>query len=151
MPPKQQIQLQNLDVGQLQSLKQQFQGDIESLTRALDGLKAARNRFNQSKSCLESYRHLEANQEMLVPMTSSLYVRGQVKDATRVVVDVGTGYYIQHSIPRAQAFFEKRAGHMDDHMRKITEAVQEKDTNLNMVLQVLQQKLAYIKQMEEGQ
>ena len=32
---------------------------------------------------------------ILVPLTSSLYVRGTLKNAGRVLVDIGTGYYIE--------------------------------------------------------
>ena len=32
---------------------------------------------------------------MLVPLTSSLYVPGMLDDANKVLVDVGTGYFIE--------------------------------------------------------
>ena len=32
---------------------------------------------------------------ILVPLTSSLYVSGKLKNAGKVLVDVGTGYYIE--------------------------------------------------------
>ena len=33
--------------------------------------------------------------EVLVPLTSSLYVPGKLNDVENVVVDVGTGYYVK--------------------------------------------------------
>lgn len=36
-----------------------------------------------------------AEQDMLVPLTASLYVPGSLKDAENVLVDVGTGYYVE--------------------------------------------------------
>ena len=33
--------------------------------------------------------------QILVPLTSSLYVPGNLKDAGKVLVDVGTGYYVE--------------------------------------------------------
>ena len=32
---------------------------------------------------------------ILVPLTSSLYVSGKLKNAGKVLVDIGTGYYIE--------------------------------------------------------
>ena len=32
---------------------------------------------------------------MLVPLTASLYVPGSLDDAEKVLVDVGTGYFIE--------------------------------------------------------
>ena len=38
---------------------------------------------------------------MLIPLTTSLYVPGEVGDISQVMVDVGTGYYIEvHILPR---------------------------------------------------
>ena len=36
---------------------------------------------------------------ILVPLTSSLYVPGTLKNAGKVLVDVGTGYYIEKVQP----------------------------------------------------
>jgi prefoldin alpha subunit len=33
--------------------------------------------------------------QVLVPLTSSLYVPGKLTDVENVVVDVGTGYYVK--------------------------------------------------------
>lgn len=33
--------------------------------------------------------------KMLVPLTASLYVPGKLDDAEKVLVDVGTGYFIE--------------------------------------------------------
>lgn len=35
---------------------------------------------------------------MLVPLTASLYVPGRLDDADKVLVDVGTGYFIEVSL-----------------------------------------------------
>ena len=35
---------------------------------------------------------------MLVPLTASLYVPGTLDDADKVLVDVGTGYFIEVSL-----------------------------------------------------
>jgi len=33
--------------------------------------------------------------EILVPLTSSLYVKGKLADREKVIVDVGTGFYVE--------------------------------------------------------
>lgn len=37
----------------------------------------------------------EAGKEILIPLTSSLYVPGKLTDVENVVIDVGTGYYVK--------------------------------------------------------
>lgn len=36
-----------------------------------------------------------ADKKILIPLTSSLYVPGRLKDAENVIVDVGTGYFVE--------------------------------------------------------
>ena len=43
--------------------------------------------------------HLLAGTRMLVPITSSLYVPGETAPLDTVLIDVGTGYYIEKSLP----------------------------------------------------
>jgi prefoldin alpha subunit len=35
------------------------------------------------------------NKPILVPLTNSLYVAGTLSDASHVLVDVGTGFYVE--------------------------------------------------------
>lgn len=36
-----------------------------------------------------------AGAPMMLPLTQSLYVEGELADADKVLVDIGTGYYLQ--------------------------------------------------------
>lgn len=36
-----------------------------------------------------------SGREILIPLTSSLYVPGRLTDVENVVIDVGTGYYVK--------------------------------------------------------
>lgn len=36
-----------------------------------------------------------AERSILVPLTNSLYVRGELSDPKHVIVDVGTGFYVE--------------------------------------------------------
>lgn len=37
----------------------------------------------------------DGKDEILVPLTSSLYVKGTLADREKVLVDVGTGFYVE--------------------------------------------------------
>lgn len=37
----------------------------------------------------------DAGAPMMLPLTQSLYVEGELADADKVLVDIGTGYYLQ--------------------------------------------------------
>lgn len=46
-----------------------------------------------SRVCSRLFRRVDKS--ILVPLTSSLYVPGKLCDLENVIVDVGTGYYVQ--------------------------------------------------------
>jgi prefoldin alpha subunit len=144
-----QLQLQQLSVDQLRSLKETMDNDIGSLSRAYDSIRVARNRFADGKTYLETFKAYKPEQEMLVPLSSSLYVPGKLADASKVLVDVGTGYYVQQSVPRAQEFFGKRMQHMKDTMDNINEAVVAKQKQQNMVIDVMRQKSQAMQAQEQ--
>lgn len=145
------LNLQNLSLEQLSGLKEQMDQDIQSLSRAYDALRGARNRFQESKNCVEQFKHLPKNQAILVPLTSSLYVTGSINDTESVLVDVGTGYYIKQSCGRAQEFFLKRMGQMKDSMDSIADSITQKQRQQNSVIDVMQQKSQMIQQAQGGQ
>lgn len=35
------------------------------------------------------------DEHILIPLTNSLYVKGKVADREKVIVDVGTGFYVE--------------------------------------------------------
>lgn len=46
--------------------------------------------------------------EVLVPLTSSLYVPGTVENVEKVTVDIGTGYYADIGLEAGETFFQVR-------------------------------------------
>lgn len=134
------LQLNALSLDQLRNMKDSYDSDIAALGRAYESIRQARNRFGDSKSYLDTFKGYKPEQKMLIPLSSSLYVSGSLVDSTKVLVDVGTGYYIQQSVPRAQDFFGKRMNQMKESMDNISEAITQKQKQQNMIIDVLRQK-----------
>ena len=125
---------------QLSGLKEQLDADLQSLGRAYEAIRGARNRFQDSKGSLEQFKQLQPGHSIMVPLTSSLYVSGSIQNTEKVLVDVGTGYYIEQCVPRAQEFFTKRASQMADTMENIANNITQKQKQQNQVIDVMQQK-----------
>lgn len=73
----------------------QLEQELQHLTASYGQLKAAQAKF---RTCIESVNAIKlenAGKEILVPLTGSLYVPGTIADAQRVIVDIGTGYYVE--------------------------------------------------------
>jgi len=111
-----------------------------------------------------------AGKQVLVPLTSSLYVPGKLSDVENVVVDVGTGYYIKKvsasscglyfpsSEPRhlsvrittradlqtkseAVTHYTNKTTFVQGNLEKLQQTIERKQDNAQAVVQVLQMKV----------
>lgn len=74
-------------------------------------------------------------------MTSSLYVPGKLADPERVVVDVGTGFYVEKTTDDAQKFYEVKIEELGKNIKDLESIVNDKANNLRVVEEVLRQKM----------
>ncbi len=99
-------------------------------------------RLQSSRESAEHVGKMNAGSEIMVPLTGSIYVPGTIKDTSAVLVDVGTGYYIEKKPSDAAEYFGRRAGVLKLEGEKTASALTEKRQHLDAVSSVLQRKRA---------
>ncbi|KAI9851651.1 MAG: subunit of tubulin prefoldin [Thelocarpon superellum] len=93
-PPS--LDLATLSTQQLSAVKKQLDDELEHLTTSFTKLRAAQAKFREcSKSIGAGISSQVAGKPILVPLTTSLYVPGTIADTEHVIVDVGTGFYVE--------------------------------------------------------
>ena len=130
MSEGQQIDLGAMPIDQLNSLKQQLEEEQQALRNNFISLREAQHRFRGSLAALSSltpenqglFRNLrlmrvcvliylplpQLGKDILVPLTSSLYVPGSIASTEEVMVDIGTGYYVTKSTNSAKDFLMRK-------------------------------------------
>ncbi|RMJ22876.1 prefoldin subunit 5 [Aspergillus sp. HF37] len=83
----------------------------------------------------------DGKDEILVPLTSSLYVKGRLTDRGKVLVDVGTGFYVEKTTAKAIQFYDDKVKGLDANLLELEKIVQGKSSSLNAVEEVLRQKV----------
>lgn len=156
-----QTNVYQLPMEQLEGLKKQLDSDIQSLGAAYDGLFMGRTRFLDNAETVSQYKTLAeeaassgAKKEIMVCMTSSLFVRGYIVPKPSVIVDVGTGYYLEQPMDQAKKYFQSRAGQIKEGLDNIEKTIVVKQKQQNQVVDALQQKAAAIQrqyQQEQAQ
>ena len=84
---------------------------------------------------------ISTGKTILVPLTSSLYVPGKLADTEHVLVDVGTGFYVEKSTADAQKFYNGKIEELGSNIKDLENIVNGKANNLRMVEEVLRQKM----------
>jgi prefoldin alpha subunit len=140
-PKGEAINITKLSLQQLDQFKQQLTQDINILQESLSRLKMAQQSFVSSEQSLDQMKPIENNNEILVPLTGSLYVPGKLINNEKVLIDIGTGYYAQKSIDEARKYFEKKIQFLAKQMEQLQPLLQQKVLIREDVMDVFQQKL----------
>ncbi|KAK7543629.1 Prefoldin subunit-domain-containing protein [Phyllosticta citricarpa] len=78
---------------------------------------------------------------ILVPLTSSLYVPGTLANLSSVLVDIGTGFYVEKSTADAADFYDRKIKDLEKNLKDLEAIVTGKSGNLRVVEDVLRQKV----------
>ncbi|KAF9113822.1 subunit of tubulin prefoldin [Mortierella sp. AM989] len=144
------IELQDLDLTQLMEVKKQLEDELSHLTSSFGQLKQAQNRF---ADCIESCKAVSSKNDdktILVPLTSSLYVPGKLASVDKVIVDIGTGYYVEKTTEDAIKFYNSKVDFVKENLEKIQTTVTQKQGNLRSLVDVMQYKLQLQQQEQKA-
>uniref|UniRef100_A0A669PUS2 Prefoldin subunit 5 n=3 Tax=Phasianidae TaxID=9005 RepID=A0A669PUS2_PHACC len=98
-------------------------------------------KYVEAKDCLNVLNKSNEGKDLLVPLTSSMYVPGKLSDVERVLIDVGTGYYVEKTADDAREFFKRKIDFLTKQMEKIQPALQEKHAMKQAVVEMMSQKI----------
>jgi prefoldin alpha subunit len=136
------IDITKLSIEQLQQLKKQHEEEIEGLSGNLGALRVAMNKFLDSQKTIETFAETPAGAEILVPLTSSMYVPGKVKTSEKLLVDVGTGFFIRKDADGAGAIFKKKVAMLKTNTDSLSQMIQQKQGNLRAITTELQNRVS---------
>ncbi len=102
------IDLTKLNLMQLTQFKNQLDQDLQFYQESLQNLKHAQTKFSESGEAVKQIPTSSDSSDILVPLTGSMYVPGKLADPDKVLVDVGTGYYVEKKRDAAKEYFTKK-------------------------------------------
>lgn len=137
-----QVEITSLPVPQLQELKTQLDRELEHLTTSFQSLRTAQSKF---RDCLKSIslgvNAGTADKPLLVPLTSSLYVPGRLTSSTHVLIDIGTGFFVEKSTADATDFYNRKVKDLGDSLKDLEGVINGKANNVRMVEEVIRVKV----------
>lgn len=76
---------------------------------------------------------------------------GTLADTEKVLVDVGTGFYVEKDVASAQKFYEGKVEELGKNIKDLENIVNSKANNLRVVEEVLRQKMLAGGQQQQAQ
>merc|ERR1719216_741922 len=111
---------------QLTQFKNQMDQDLQFYQESLQNLKHAQTRFQESQESITRCSATDKDKEILVPLTGSMYVPGKLSEPEKVIVDIGTGYYVEKDLDSAKEYFSKKVKYVQTKWKKCKQLVTRK-------------------------
>ncbi|CAG8569428.1 6015_t:CDS:2 [Racocetra fulgida] len=112
---QQTIELGDLDLPQLAEVKKQLEEELNHLTNSFGKLKQAQTRF---QDCIDNLQNIKAKKS------------GELSETDKVIVDVGTGYYVEKASDDAIKFYSDKVDFVKKNLDKLQETINTKQNNL---------------------
>jgi prefoldin alpha subunit len=145
------INLDAMSLEELNQMKQQEEGRLQALTSRYAQLRAAAARLSASQMAVGELSPASEGKDVMVPLTESVYVPGKIRDPSKLLVDIGTGFYVEKSSKDTNAFLDRKLKLVDANSENIAKAVQVTRQNLESIGMTMQGKMLEIRARQEGQ
>ncbi|KAK2972462.1 hypothetical protein RJ640_003888 [Escallonia rubra] len=135
------IEIEKLSVEQLKAVKEQTDLEVNLLQDSLTNIRSATSRLEIASNALHDLSLRPQGKKMLVPLTASLYVPGTLDDAEKVLVDVGTGYFIEKTMVEGKDYCERKINLLKSNYDQLLEVATKKKNIADEAGAILQAKL----------
>ncbi|XP_051187491.1 prefoldin subunit 5 [Lolium perenne] len=135
------IEVDKLSVEQLKALKEQTDLEVNLLQDSLTKIRTAATRLENATAALHELSLRPHGKKLLVPLTASLYVPGMLDDAEKVLVDVGTGYFIEKTMTQGKEYCERKINLLKSNFDELLEMATKKKSIADEMGMLLQAKL----------
>ncbi|GFS70439.1 prefoldin subunit 5 [Trichonephila clavipes] len=70
-----------------------------------------------------------------------MYVPGELDETQKVIIDIGTGYYVEKKIPDAIDYFKRKVKFVTTQIEKVQQIMKEKLIAREVVIETMESKI----------
>ena len=133
------VPIEKLSIEQLNYVGQQIEKEIKNYSQYYSSLRAVNNKYLDNKEYIKQLKEYK-DKEILVPMTSSLYIPGKCSDVRKLTIEIGANFFVETTVEKAEKFCDRKIENLKVNMDSIDKIIQEKNEQLNVVNQNLIEK-----------
>ena len=133
------VPMEKLTIEQLSYVGKQIEQEINSYSSYYTSLRVVYNKFLDNKDYIKDLMTYK-DKEILVPMTSSLYIPGKCSDVKKITIEIGGNFFVETTLEKADKFCDRKLETVQKSMDRIDEIIKTKSDQLNAVNQNLIEK-----------
>ncbi|MBU4202250.1 MAG: prefoldin subunit alpha [Candidatus Altiarchaeales archaeon] len=125
-----------------------YKRQLEGISAQIQVLEAAMAETEAAINALDSLREAKKGDEILVPIGSGSFIKGEIKDKESVIIGIGAGISVEKKVGDAKKILDKRQKDMQGAMEKMRNGA----TQANKKLMELNSKSeAIIREIQAGE
>ncbi|CAF3503698.1 unnamed protein product [Rotaria sp. Silwood1] len=138
-----------LSMAQVEQVRAQLQSDIEMLQSSIQRLQYAQEGFGESMIAVSRLPTNNQDNSLLVPLSSSMYVPGRLSDPEHVLVDIGTGFFVEMRPKKAQDYFKRKHDYIQVEIDKLQKVLYDKLLTRQQINGIIQMHLQQQQQQQQ--
>jgi prefoldin alpha subunit len=115
----QEVDITKIPPQQLQELGSAIEEEVKQLSVHYQSMITAIRKFSDSKGVIGYSQDNAGGKEIMVPLTSSLYVPGVLSDEKSVLIEVGAGYFIERPMDKAIDYLDRKQKTLQESSNKV--------------------------------
>jgi prefoldin alpha subunit len=147
MAQPQMVDVRQLNPQQLTEVSQRIDQELAVLSGCHNELVSVKQKFITAREAVHDIKGANG-QNLMVPLTGSLYVRGKLSQQDAFIVDIGTNYYVEKDHAAAMEFFDRKLKYVEENLEKVEPQVRQKQTSKMMVQRELMDKMKAAKMVK---
>jgi len=140
-----------LSMAQVEQVRSQLQSDIEMLQSSIQRLQYAQEGFGESMLAVSRLPAKTEDNSLLVPLSSSMYVPGRLTDPDHILVDIGTGFFVEMRPKKAQDYFKRKHDYIQVEIDKLQKVLYDKLLTRQQINGIIQMSLQQQQQQQQQQ
>jgi len=107
-----------------------YRRHLESISGQMQLIEAARNELETAVKALDSLEEAKAGDEILVPIGSGSFIKGEIKDTENMIIGIGTEISVEKGVNEAKKILDRRKKDMLDALEKLRKNAMEMNEKL---------------------
>ncbi|EFN55291.1 hypothetical protein CHLNCDRAFT_134230 [Chlorella variabilis] len=145
------VSLGALSPQELMEVRQSLETELRTMQQNGVTLQSTAGKFAAAGQAVEYLQDQKQGQPVLLPLTESLYVSGTLESVDSVLLEAGTGYYVERDVPGGIDYCRRKVLLVRDKMEQLGQLVKERQAMLGQVEAVLEHKLGEQQQAAAAQ
>ncbi|VDM63949.1 unnamed protein product [Angiostrongylus costaricensis] len=135
------VPVAELGIEQINALRTQVEQELNFFQESASQLKVLIQKTEQSILSMDVLKAAKPGHTALVPLSESMYIRAEVDDPSRMLIEMGTGYFAEVSREKAGEFFERKKKYITKQIETIEKIILDKKRTRNVIAETLQSKI----------